>query len=204
MNWKHISCGFRIIHHPSTDLHQPRDFHRPVQMATRISARWMNDNPYSDMNRFEPGPPGHHSRSEINPKKISPGILWNFIRHIKWTSNHMPSHDDVIQWKHFPHYWPFVRGIHRSPVNSHTKASDAELWFFFDQRLSIRLSKQSMTPVNETPSRSSWRHCDKSVRWIHYPFPNFKCCTVEVWEWISTFIPHFVMAVIINPCWYQS
>ena len=27
-------------------------------------------------------------------------------------------HDDVIQWKHFPRYWPFVRGIHRSPVNS--------------------------------------------------------------------------------------
>ena len=27
-------------------------------------------------------------------------------------------HDDVIKWKHFPLYWPFVRGIHRSPVNS--------------------------------------------------------------------------------------
>ena len=27
-------------------------------------------------------------------------------------------HDDVTKWKHFPRYWPFVRGIHRSPVNS--------------------------------------------------------------------------------------
>ena len=26
--------------------------------------------------------------------------------------------DDVIKWKHFASYWPFVRGIHRSPVNS--------------------------------------------------------------------------------------
>ena len=26
-------------------------------------------------------------------------------------------HDDVIKWKHFPRYWPFVRVIHRSPVN---------------------------------------------------------------------------------------
>ena len=26
-------------------------------------------------------------------------------------------HDDVIKWKHFPGNWPFVRGIHRSPVN---------------------------------------------------------------------------------------
>ena len=30
----------------------------------------------------------------------------------------VPIHGDVIQWKHFPRYWPFVRGIHRSPVNS--------------------------------------------------------------------------------------
>ena len=28
------------------------------------------------------------------------------------------SHDDVIKWKHFPRYWPFVRGIDRSTVNS--------------------------------------------------------------------------------------
>ena len=24
---------------------------------------------------------------------------------------------DVMIWKHFPHYWPFVRRIHRSPAN---------------------------------------------------------------------------------------
>ena len=30
-------------------------------------------------------------------------------------------HDDVIKWKHFPRYWPFVWGIHRSPVNSPNK-----------------------------------------------------------------------------------
>ena len=27
-------------------------------------------------------------------------------------------HDDVIKWKKIPRYWPSVRGIHRSPVNS--------------------------------------------------------------------------------------
>ena len=27
-------------------------------------------------------------------------------------------HDDGIKWKHFPYYWPFVRGIHWSSVNS--------------------------------------------------------------------------------------
>ena len=32
--------------------------------------------------------------------------------------SNMITHDDVIKWKHFPRHWPFVRGIHRSPVNS--------------------------------------------------------------------------------------
>ena len=27
-------------------------------------------------------------------------------------------HDDVIKWKYFPRYWPFVLRINRSPVNS--------------------------------------------------------------------------------------
>ena len=31
---------------------------------------------------------------------------------------YMNIHDDVIKWKHFTRYWPFVRGIHWSPVNS--------------------------------------------------------------------------------------
>ena len=30
-------------------------------------------------------------------------------------------HDDVIRRKHFPSYWTFVRGIHRSPVDSPDK-----------------------------------------------------------------------------------
>ena len=34
--------------------------------------------------------------------------------------------DDAIKCKYFPRYWPFVRGIHRSLVNSpHTGDLDA-------------------------------------------------------------------------------
>ena len=33
----------------------------------------------------------------------------------------LSKHDGVIKWKHFPCYWPFVRGIHRSPANSPQK-----------------------------------------------------------------------------------
>ena len=45
----------------------------------------------------------------IQGTKVSEAVVLH-----KLTQNH----DDVIKWKHFPRYWPFVRGIHRSPVNS--------------------------------------------------------------------------------------
>ena len=38
-------------------------------------------------------------------------LLW-------WVSYNSEIHDDVTKWKHFPRYWPFVWGIHRSPINS--------------------------------------------------------------------------------------
>ena len=36
-----------------------------------------------------------------------------FVSYFIWLK-----HDDVIKWKHFPRYWPFVRGIQLCPVNS--------------------------------------------------------------------------------------
>ena len=71
-------------------------------------------------------------------------------------------HDDVIKWKHFPrYYWPFVRGIHRSPVNSPHKGQWRGAFdVFFDLRLNKSLSNQSWGWWFETPSRSLWRHCN--------------------------------------------
>ena len=40
---------------------------------------------------------------------------------VQWKNTENICHDDVIKWKHFPRFWPFVRGIHRSPVNSPPK-----------------------------------------------------------------------------------
>ena len=40
---------------------------------------------------------------------------------LRFSGPHKGPHDYVIKWKHFPRYWPFVRGIHRSPVNSPLK-----------------------------------------------------------------------------------
>ena len=75
-------------------------------------------------------------------------------------------HDDVIKWKTFPRYWPFVWGIHRSPVNSlHKGQWRGGLGVFFDLRLNKRLSKQSWGWRLETLSRSLWRHCNVQ---LHY------------------------------------
>ena len=53
------------------------------------------------------------------------------------------SHDDVIKWKHFPCYWPLVRGIHRSLVNSPHKGEwRGALMLSLICALNKRLSKQ--------------------------------------------------------------
>ena len=41
---------------------------------------------------------------------------------------------------------------------------------------------------------------DKVWDEITYPFSNFNCAAVEVWEWISNFTPHFTMDLITYPC----
>ena len=68
---------------------------------------------------------------------LFPVSLWSVLQRNTWNSTRTThgccwatsflqvrdfTHDDVIKWKHFPRYWPFVRGIHRSPVNSPHKS----------------------------------------------------------------------------------
>ena len=85
-------------------------------------------------------------------------------------------HDDVIKGKHFPRYWPFVRGIHRSRVNSpHKSQWRGALMFSLICALNKRSSKQSRGWWFETPSRSLWHYCNvklKSPPWISNHLPN--------------------------------
>ena len=64
----------------------------------------------------------YHQLSQL-PFKLTWIFIWTHIcLHVlqdisfSWLLNHCgihPVHYDVIRWKHFPRYWPFVRGIHR-------------------------------------------------------------------------------------------
>ena len=68
-----------------------------------------------------------------------------------------------------------------------TKASDAELWFFFDLRLNKRLSKQSWGWWFETPSRPLWRQ--SNVVKVTHRTKSGLCCVCkyfgQTW-WVST------------------
>ena len=53
---------------------------------------------------------------------------------------------------------------------------------------------------------SAWRSYHNHYKmWgkIDYRFPHFSD-TVEVWEWVSNFIPHLTLSAITYPYWYQS
>ena len=95
MIWFITGCNFKLVisnSHIEDEYHEPFLWNRPKVNATRPYWWWLN---------------------------IGSG---NGLVHdgtITWSGSMAPdNHDDVIIWKHFPCYWPFVRGIHRSPVNS--------------------------------------------------------------------------------------
>ena len=57
----------------------------------------------------------HEAVALYSTESIHPDVYRVFI---KISSERQRYHDDVIKWKNFPRCYPFVRGIHRSPVNS--------------------------------------------------------------------------------------
>ena len=84
------------------------------------------------------GPMGRSSRCQNGQFK---NVLGYICHHI-YT---LFSHDAIIKWKHFPHYWPFVRGIHQSLVDS-AKVSGAELCDFL-----WSMPEQTIEPTIEMP-----------------------------------------------------
>ena len=59
-----------------------------------------------------------NSSSYLLSKQTHPNMFSFVEQPFKNNVYIISSHDDVIKWKHFQRYWLFMRGIHRSPVNS--------------------------------------------------------------------------------------
>ena len=101
------------------------------------------------------------------------------------------AHGDVIIWKQFPRYWPFVRGINRSRVNFlHKGQWRGAVMFFFYLRLNKRLSKQWWGWWFETPSRPLWLHCNWNglvCQWSNTVSASipYELVTADVWAHLS-------------------
>ena len=118
-----------------------------------------------------------HWRQFTFPCPVWSESIWRYVADsLKWQEGLMSrvgedklrnAQDDVIEWKHFPHYWTIVRGIHQSPVGSPHKGQ----WrVFVDLRLNKRLSKQSnrrwyghranygVTVMRYASTSLQWRH----------------------------------------------
>ena len=91
-------------------------------------------------------------------------------------------HDDVIKWKPFPRYWPFVRGIPRSPANSPHKGqwrgalmfSLICVWIngWVNNREALDLKRYSV-------------HCDVILM---FPFPHIHIMPYAI-RWLSKKTP---------------
>ena len=55
------------------------------------------------------------SAHELSPEHVFRDYTFKLLPYLPRANGFY--HDDVIKWKHFPRNWPFVREIHRSPVN---------------------------------------------------------------------------------------
>ena len=92
----------------------------------------------------------HNERDGVSKHRC--GVYWNPIM----------SHDDAIKWKHFLRYWPFVRGIHRSPVNSPHKGQwrGALLFSLICASINGWVNNREAGDLRRHPL---WRHCNDMV-----------------------------------------
>ena len=103
------------------------------------------------------------------------------------------SYDDVIKWKHFSRYWPFVRGIHQSSVISPHKGQWRGAWILY---LICFLINAQMASYAENVS-IWWRHHDlplferKDVSQLHTMFWEIICALRKIDE-LCTCLPRKV------------
>ena len=109
----------------------------------------------------------------LTPTIGSLSLRWLCIAFLGSPNTKLHASVDFAWWRHFPRYWPFVRGIHRSPVywffvrgihrsavNSPKRPGTRSFDVFFHLCLNKRLSKQSRHWWFEAPYRSLRRHCN--------------------------------------------
>ena len=72
----------------------------------------------------------------------------------------------------------------------------SEIWEHIDVSVLMHWISVYWHELNLIPAWISNHMVSKVWDEIPYPPPNFNNCTIEVWEWIRNFIPHFIMYFI--------
>ena len=114
---KHISCEIALIW-------MSPDFADDQSTLVQVMA-WCRQAPSHYLNQCWPRslPPYGVTRPQWVKNSVNDETDRTWITTVTVTDYTCVSvHDDVIRWKHFPRHWPFVRGIHRSPVKSPHKS----------------------------------------------------------------------------------
>ena len=112
-------------------------------------------------------------------------------------------------------------GVHEMDVQRHVNASPLPLFITCINALFTLLCSLHVNCIEWYPCQTH-KHISISFYWlsftlfsawisnhlsinvwdeITYPFPNLNGAIVELWEWISIFIPPFIMGVITQPSW---
>ena len=104
---------------------------------------------------------------------------------VKWQPFCLSLHDDFIKWKHFPRYWPFVGGIHRSPVNSPLKGQRPGALMFSLICVWINGS------INDREAGDLTRHH------VHYDVTVMQCVKdMDIIDWYLTSTKQFKAQVV--------
>ena len=133
--WIHLSLRWRYNGRDSVSNHQPHDcllnrlFRRRSKKTSKLRVtglcahKWPVTRkmfPFDDVIMWYSNHQGAlqilRPRPSAQPLHIICMLAFNVS--IVISRENLVTHDDVVKWKHFPRYWPFVRGIHRSTVNS--------------------------------------------------------------------------------------
>ena len=119
---------------------------------------------------------------------------WQFLWSLASLQVNKTSHDNVIAWKHFPDYWPFVQRNHMTSVDSHQKE---EVMPSFHSFFVISLSKILNKQLN-----FRWLRCHDaqviSLRWVNKY--DFNTCTYGS-KHTSSFVKNSKAFNMINR-WY--
>ena len=108
-------------------------------------------------------------------------------------------YDDVIKWKHFSRYWPFVWGIHRLLVNSPHKGQwRGALMFSLICTWTNSWVKKSRRRWFETTWRWLWRHYNEIRNEKDYSLSSKSIYTVAFATCLTTFFSMVQIGQIVQ------